>query len=79
MSNYKNGGLDNKYIITKKDGRPTDPNAVYFVLRLDKDPHALNAINTYLNSVRKDNPELARDLCSVVTEIIMNQEQEDGS
>ena len=78
MSNYKNGGLDNKYIITKKDGRPTDPNAVYFALRLDKDPHALNAIESYIDSVVEDNMALAFDLRKLVEDIIVNQEQEDG-
>lgn len=28
-------GLHQKYIITKADGSPVDPNAIYFVLRLD--------------------------------------------
>jgi hypothetical protein len=72
MSNYKNGGLDNKYIITKKNGNPVDPNAVYFVLRLDKDPHALNAIETYMKSVSKDNKELAEDLSKMISNIIQN-------
>jgi hypothetical protein len=29
-------GLHGRYIIQHADGSPTDPNAVYFVLRLDK-------------------------------------------
>lgn len=28
-------GLHARYQVTKSDGSPTDPNAVYFVLRLD--------------------------------------------
>ncbi len=28
-------GLHQRYKVTKADGSPTDPNAVYFVLRLD--------------------------------------------
>lgn len=31
----KPGGLHRRYNITKSDGTPCDPNAVYFVLRLD--------------------------------------------
>jgi hypothetical protein len=76
MSNYKNGGLDIKYNITKKDGRPVDPNAKYFVLRLDKDPHALEAIHAYINSVMSDNAELATDLLELVEDIIINQQTE---
>lgn len=75
MSNYKNGGLDNKYIITKKNGNPIDPEAVYFVLRLDKDPHALNAISSYIDSVMDDNPRLALGLMNLINDIIMKQQQ----
>ncbi|MEE9459864.1 MAG: hypothetical protein V3V84_08890 [Candidatus Bathyarchaeia archaeon] len=40
MGNYKQGGYESKYTITKNNGNPVDPKADYFVLRLDKDPHA---------------------------------------
>jgi len=60
--NYKQGGYVKKYIISKTDGTPTDPKADYFVLRLDKDPHAQKAILKYAESVRKDNPQLADDI-----------------
>lgn len=63
-TNYKNGGLVKKYVITKSDGSPTNPNADYFVLRLDKDPHAQKAIMKYAESVRVDNPQLADDICA---------------
>lgn len=38
-------GLNGRYIITKADGSPTDPRAVYFVLRLDSfgDPAHVHA------------------------------------
>ncbi len=64
---YMRGGFrPRKYIVTKADGTPTDPKAVYFVLRLDEDPHAIAATLAYADSVRADNPDLARDLKSVV-------------
>lgn len=62
MSNYLQGGYEKKYIITKANGNPVDPKANYFVLRLDKDPHALIALQAYQTSVMKDNMELAGDL-----------------
>ena len=62
MSNYRHGGLHHKYNISKTNGNPTDPNADYFVLRLDKDPHALRALVAYAKSVATDNLELASDL-----------------
>lgn len=55
-------GLFKKYIITKADGSPVDPDAVYFVLRLDTDPHAERAAEAYAASVGSENPDLASDL-----------------
>ena len=40
-------GLYNKYTITKTDGTPVDPNAQYFVLRIDTDPAARVALIHY--------------------------------
>lgn len=62
MKNYKEVGYMEKYIIKKTNGNPIDPNAEYFVLRIDKDPHAKKALRAYADSVRKDNPILATDL-----------------
>src|SRR3990172_4091387 len=62
-SNHKRGGLEsNKYIIQKTDGTEIDPQAFYFVLRLDKDPHAREAALTYAKSVAKENIKLSLDL-----------------
>ena len=77
MENYKKGGYERRYHIQKiKKGKgesffndpnpdylePTSPNADYFVLRLDKDPHAQKALIAYMESVRKDNEQFANDL-----------------
>jgi NTP pyrophosphatase (non-canonical NTP hydrolase) len=60
---YLDGGLDDgRYVVTKRNGDPIDPAARYFVLRYDKDPHALAAVFTYARSVREDNPTLADEL-----------------
>ena len=66
MSNYKHGGYEIKYIIKKTNGKPIDPKADYFVLRLDKDPHALVALQVYMESVKHDNNILAIDLYDVL-------------
>ena len=64
--NYKKGGLINdKYEVRKWDRNesvPTDPDAQYFVLRVDKDPHARKALREYAMSVHFDNEEFAKDL-----------------
>jgi hypothetical protein len=41
---------------------PRDPEAVYFVLRLDDDPHARAAAAAYANSVQRENPQFAIDI-----------------
>jgi len=62
-------GLYGKYRIEKSDGSPVDPEAVYFTLRLDTDPHAREAIRAYIASCRGEQPELAADLERVLARI----------
>lgn len=50
MENGK--GLFKKYVVTKADGSPVDPKAVYFVLRLDTDETARGAAYHYLTRTR---------------------------
>lgn len=52
--------LYEKYVVTKKDGTPIDPDAVYFVLRVDNDEDALFA--AMLWAVRKERMGLYEDL-----------------
>ncbi len=54
-------GFYDKYKVSKTDGE-TDPDADYFVLRLDNDPHARIAAYHYALSVKEENPNLAFDL-----------------
>lgn len=51
-----------KYKIEKADGSPVDPNAMYFVLRIDTDPHARLALRAYANSIRADEPGFADEI-----------------
>lgn len=55
-------GYYHKYEIRKADGSGMDPNADYFVLRLDKDPHARAAARAYARSCYAENEKLAVDL-----------------
>ncbi len=59
---YKYGRWREKYRVTKANGDPVDPDAVYFVLRLDEDPNARAAALTYADKVAFDNPEFAYDI-----------------
>jgi len=55
-------GLFNKYTVTKTDGSPVDPDAQYFVLRIDTDYAARVAVLAYANSIQVDNPQFAEQL-----------------
>lgn len=57
-----NQGLYNKYEVRKRSGEPVDPEAVYFVLRLDTDPVARLAAWTYVYEIRDKKPDLADEL-----------------
>lgn len=48
---------------------PVDPEAIYFVLRLDEDPHARKAALSYADSVEVDNPVFARDIRARVAKL----------
>lgn len=66
-NNSEKKGLYGKYKIEKADGRPVDPGAIYFTLRLDTDRHARAAIRAYIESCKDDQPELAKDLKGVMS------------
>jgi len=55
-------GLYNKYIVLKSDKTPIDPNADYFLLRLDTDEDARCALRFYANRIENENPVLAKEL-----------------
>ncbi len=69
-------GLYGKYIVSKSDGSPTDPNAQYFVLRLDTDPAACHAMLMYAGHVWHSNPQLAEDIRAWVAQFPPAQSQE---
>lgn len=69
LEKIRKKGLYNKYIVSKADGSQTDPDAQYFVLRLDErqsDENHLRAcrkaIQTYAKAIEKTLPFLAQDL-----------------
>ncbi len=60
--------LFNKYNIEKQDGSPVDPNAQYFVLRIDTDPAARYALNAYALFVFKTDPKFSRELLEWISQ-----------
>jgi len=59
-------GIYGKYKIEKTDGSPVDPDAVYFVLRLDTDECARIAARKYADCVRGSNWTLGSELDMLV-------------
>jgi len=66
---YLDGGWKKgKYIITHADGSAVDPRAIYFVLRLDEDPCAREAMRAYADAVEKaGNREFAEEIRRILT------------
>jgi hypothetical protein len=66
-------GLHQRYIIRRANGKPIDPNAIYFVLRLDdggKDPAHIKAsrkaARAYAKVIEHHLPDLASELRGLV-------------
>ena len=73
MKNKK--GLYNRYIVSKANGKPIDPEAKYFVMRYDADGKdaihtraCRKAIMVYAMAISAHLPELSIDLHKVVSE-----------
>ena len=60
-------GFKMKYVVSKADGSPIDPEACYFVLRLDTDHAARAAMWTYAGVV--GNVELSEDIAVCLNEL----------
>lgn len=74
-------GYHLKYNVTKADGRPVDPNAEYFVLRLDEggDPVHVEACRVailhYADCITPHIPDLANDLYDKYHTELTNEQQ----
>lgn len=44
---FKTGHLNGKYKVSLADGSPVSPDAAFFVLRLDSDPHAQKVVEAH--------------------------------
>ena len=66
-------GLYGKYIVNKASGEPIEPEARYFVLRIDTDIHARTALRAYATSIFNKNPELARGLRGLLMDTLRTE------
>lgn len=69
MSNYKQGGFEERFIVVRRDGQPVRPEARYIVLDYSgADQHAIRALNAYADSVESENPQFAEDIRMAIAE-----------
>src|SRR5690348_9196455 len=69
--------LHGKYIVQKADGSPVDLDAQYFVLRVDTDPAAQQAVLAYADAIRQAMPTFASQLRKWVNSYLITP-PEDG-
>ena len=62
MTRQSTGGFEDRFRVTRTDGKPVRPEARYIVLDYAGDPHAQKAIEAYADSIEADNPQMAADL-----------------
>lgn len=53
--------LYHKYSVQKSNGEPIDPEAQYFVLRIDTDPAARAALRTYADGMERVGEDMFAD------------------
>ena len=54
--------LFGKYVVTKANGEDVDPDAQYFVLRVDTDSDASWAVRDYAELIDEKDPELSKQI-----------------
>lgn len=60
------GGFEERFCVTRTDGKPIRAEARYIVLDYASDPHAKVAILAYAESIAAENPRLASDVRDAV-------------
>ena len=56
------GGFEDRFRVTRTDGKPCRADARYLILDYAGDPHAKAAIAAYADSIEGENPAMASDL-----------------
>lgn len=61
------GGFEDRFCVTRRDGKPIREGARYIVLDYSgADEHAAKALSLYADSIEAENPEMAKDLRSAL-------------
>ena len=61
-SRYNTGGFEDRFRVTRTDGKDVRPEARYIVLNYAQDPHAKAALTAYAASIEGENPAMAADV-----------------
>lgn len=57
------GGFEDRFRITRTDGKPISADRRYIVLAYDgSDPAAVSALQTYADQIQHTNPQMADDI-----------------
>lgn len=62
MTRQSKGGFEDRFRVTRTDGKPCRAEARYIVLDYAGDPHAEVALAAYADSIESENPKLAADI-----------------
>lgn len=63
MTRQSTGGFEDRFRVTRTDGKPIYPTRRYIVLDYaGSDPHAIVALRAYADSIAPENPEMAADI-----------------
>jgi hypothetical protein len=61
------GGFEDRFRVTRTDGKPINADRRYIVLAYDgSDPHAIPALKAYAASILEDNPQMAFDIMRAI-------------
>ena len=60
------GGFEDRFRVTRTDGKPIREGARYIVLDYACDPHAKVALKAYSKSIRSENERMAEDILNAI-------------
>lgn len=66
-SRYGTGGFEDRFRVTRTDGKAIRDEARYIVLNYAQDPHAKAALTAYADSIEGENPTMAADVRACLT------------
>lgn len=67
MTRQNAGGFEDRFRVTRTDGKQIDPARRYIVLDYaGSDPHAIVALKAYAKSIRNENERMSQDILNAI-------------